>query len=288
MELIYMLPFFINSNHQYHNDELLMAKDCFQSLSQNNNVKLILYNQGSLTNEEINLILADYNLDCDIIGSGVNVGIPKSRYQMVNYLLANYPEARYVAEIHLDMIFPRDWDKPLIAYLEEHDDPIIGPRILRKFNNKFYLQDNGAEVNFIGTLEDKIQLLQTLTENRSVYNFVHPLIHKLEALRNIHFYDPGFLTGYQNFEDTSLLIGYRYYMGTRSNWKPKCHFGSCVFHQIEGQRLNLPSMDDYAKNLEGLIKQYGAYGIYEWYRMDNNPFWLNLFNSLIINKSAYE
>ncbi len=289
MKLVYMLPFFINNSSQYFNEELKIAKDCLQSLSLSNDVKLIIYNQGSLTNSELTLILSNYsNIDFDIIGSGVNVGIPKSRYKLVNYLLENYSDTRYVAEIHLDMIFPPNWAKPLITYLEEHDDPIISPRILRKINNKFYLQDNGTEINFAGNLEDKTQILQSLTEKSLVFNFVHPVIHKLEALRSIHYYDPGFLTGHQNFEDTSILIGYRYYMGTRSNWKPKCYWESCVFHQIEGQRLNILNTKDPQKNLDGLIRQYGAYGIYEWYAMDGNPFWLNLFNQLIVDKSAYE
>lgn len=282
MKVGYVVTLYIDEN----TTDLEMTRECLESLTYSDDVCLFIYNQGCLSTNEIHLLLSPYNFEYYILGSGENVGIPKARYVLIDYILKNHPEIEYIAEIHLDMIFMPNWHKPLISFLDSNADPMICPRIIKADNNNFYVQDTDTLVTLPNELDKKIFALEDFTEDAVIFNFTNPVIYKSEALRGVNFYDTGFLTGMQTFEDTSLLIGFSYYMGTRSNWKPKCYLNSCVFHKIEGQRLRVMTEDDYNKNLHGLITQYGAYGIQQWYKMDGNEYWNEVYQSMIIDKTA--
>jgi hypothetical protein len=288
MKLAYMVTFYVDKTSPTYEQDLIMTKECFESLSFSEGVVLFIYNQGNLTNEEISSLVKPYEFEFYIIGSGKNVGIPKARYRLTKYILNNYPETEYIAEIHLDMIFMPNWHIPLINYLANTDEPIISPRIISNEHSDFLIHDKRVPVDFSGSLQTRVNKLLSLTENKLIYGFTHPAIHKVEALKNINYFDGGFLTAKQNFEDDSILLGYRYYMGTRVNWKSKCNLNSCVFHKIGAQRFRIEKNDDYNKNLNGFIRQYGAYGMLEYYKMNGNRGYDNIYKSMILDKNAYD
>ncbi len=291
MDLIYMLPFFINDSKEYFNYEMNMAKECFESLKDCGSIKLIIYNQGILTNKEIENLLNSYsNISYDIMGSGVNEGIPKARYRMLKYIFDKYSEAKYIAEIHLDMIFTPNWDKPLIEYLENSDEPIISPRILiQEECGKYRFIDNEIGVDFPSSLLERVNMLNSCCEDRVIEGFAHPIIHKVEILKNINPYDVGFLTGKQGYEDDSIILGYNYYIGTRHKWSPKISFKTCVYHKGVGQRDKVDNINiDFNQNVNGLNAQYGAYGFKELYRITGKSSFLDLYNQCVRDKEAYK
>jgi hypothetical protein len=288
MKLAYMLLFYVDKTSPMYEQDLVMIKECFESLTFSEGVEMFIYNQGNLTNEEISLLVKPYNFEFHIIGSGKNVGIPKARYRLTKYILNNYPETEYIAEMHLDMIFMPNWHIPLINYLANTDEPIISPRIISNETSEFLIYDKWMPIDFSGSLQTRINKLLSFTENKLIFGFTHPAIHKVEALKDIHYYDPGFLTAKQNFEDDSILLGYRYYMGTRVDWKPKCNLNSCVFHKIGAQRFRILEDDDNNKNLHGFIQQYGAYGMLEYYKMRKIKGYDSIYNSMVLDKNAYD
>lgn len=291
MKVGYIVTLYISKDSNYYENDLKLARDCFESLTYSDDVCLFVYNQGDLTVDEINGLIGPYNLEYHILGSGENVGIPKAKYIIVNHILNNFPEIEYIAETHLDMIFMPNWHIPLIEFLKETDEPMVCSRIICGTNNYYTIQDTGEVVQLPSDVKSMSFKLQELAEDKILpNNFTHPAIYQAKDLRGINFFDVGFLTGKQNFEDTSILIGFSYYMGTKNNWMIKCCLNSCNYHRIEGQRLRTQASDDYNKNLHGLITQYGAYGIKQWYTMTgcNNPYWSQIYESLIINKNAYD
>ena len=288
MKIGYVVTLFIDKGGQFYDTDIGMTRKCFESLTYSDDVCLFIYNQGGLSEEEVHDLLKPYNLEYYILGSGVNVGIPKARYTIINHILTHYPEIQYIAEIHLDMIFMPNWHLPLVEFLQKNEDPMVCPRIVQGSDNNFTLQDNNAKVQLSSDLKSKVNDIQSFTEDKVINNFTNPVIYKAEALRGVHYYDIGFLTGKQTYEDTSLLIAFRYYMGTRYNWVPRCYLKSCVYHQIEGQRLRVMTGEDASKNLMGMVQQFGAYGIEQWAIMDNNNFyWHDVYKSMIIDKDAY-
>lgn len=290
MTCVCMLPFFINKQEHLFDSDMKMAHDCLKSLTYSQDLKLVLYNQGGLTNQELNEYLRNFDLDYDIIGEGMNVGITMARYRSLQYIYQNYITANYIAEIHVDMIFSQNWHKPLIDYLASSEEPLISPRILSCKNSTYEFFDNAELVSRLpDTVEAVMALLQKSTKDNIVEGFVHPVVHKVNVLKNIPAYDVGFLTGKQNFEDDSLLLGYNYYLGTAKQWKPKCCLHSCVYHKVVGQRSQLPNIpEEWQKNFLGLFTQYGAYGLKELTRIhDNHPFFYAQYRNCIVDRQAY-
>ena len=127
----------------------------------------------------------------------------------------------------------------------------------------------------LGNEELMNDLLNQLTFDKVVEGFVHPVLHRSEVLKAVGGYDTRFLQGKQGYEDDSLLIGYRYYLGTKINWKPKCLLKTRVYHATLAQRISLIDKNqDFQKNLRGLIYQYGVKGLMELSSIyeDNNHF----------------
>ncbi|WP_093796630.1 class I SAM-dependent methyltransferase [Sporomusa acidovorans] len=290
MNCVCMLPFFINKNEALFESEMKMAHDCLKSLAYSQDLKLVIYNQGSLTNQELNEYLQNFDLDYDIIGDEINVGITMARYRSLQYIYQKYCAVNYIAEIHVDMIFSPNWHKPLIDCLESSEEPLISPRILSLKNNTYEFFDNAESVSSLpDTVEEVMALLQNSAKDGIIEGFVHPVIHKVSILKNIPVYDVGFLTGKQNFEDDSLLLGYSYYLGTAKRWKPKCCLHSCVFHKVVGQRSQLPNIrEEWQRNFQGLFTQYGAYGLKELSRIhDNHPFFYAQYRNSVMDRQAY-
>jgi len=290
MSCVCMLPFFINKSESLFESDMKMAHDCLKSLAYSQDLKLVIYNQGGLTNQELTEYLQSFTLDYDIIGDGINVGITMARYRSLQYIYQKYSAANYIAEIHLDMIFSQNWHKPLIDYLESSEEPLISPRILSFKNSAYEFFDNAASIGSLpDTVEEVMALLQKSVKDGIVEGFVHPVIHKVSILKNIPAYDVGFLTGKQNFEDDSLLLGYNYYLGTSKQWKPKCCLHSCVYHKVLGQRTQFPNTEgEWLKNFQGLFTQYGAYGLKELSRIQDSPqFFYHQYRNSVVARQAY-
>lgn len=271
MDIIHTLPFFVRGERKEQDLRLIQA--CFQSLSQTENSLVVIYNQGCMSEAEIENALSQYNLEYIIIGEGHNVGIPMARQKCFEYIWANYPNVPYASEIHVDMIFPKDWHKPIIEFLEQSNEPMASPCLLTRagelhplYRTRVMVQMPEITVNNVLSLLQKISSQYYSQEPQE--GFVHPVIHKSNILRQVGGYDLKFLTGKQGYEDDSLLLGYSYYMGTASSWRPKCIPTSWVYHETLAQRTSLGDMnEDMNKNLDGLIQQYGAYGIKELARI---------------------
>ncbi|WP_152393326.1 hypothetical protein [Paenibacillus guangzhouensis] len=268
MKIVHTLPLLIRGEFSY-DDDLRMAKTCFESLRMSDDCLVVVYNQGCFSNEDLREILTSYDLQAVILGHGENVGIAQGRQTCFEYIWEHHGDVEYISEIHLDMVFPPQWHVPLVDYLVSTDEPMISPGIvtiygvLQPFNDEIAIPDN---------TEALIAMLSDLNREETREGFVHPVVHKASVLREIGGYDTRFLKGKQGYEDDSLLLGYLYYMGTRTNWKPKCYLKSWVYHATMAQRMALPDKHlEFALNKEGLIRQYGAYGLKRLSTIHRNP-----------------
>ncbi|RPF42848.1 glycosyl transferase family 2 [Thermodesulfitimonas autotrophica] len=248
-------------------DDLAMADLCLGSLARSAPGALVVfYNQGLLTNEALRSFANRYNLRAEILGRGENVGIAAGRTACFEHVWANFPEVAFISELHVDMAFPMGWVSPLLAFLKRTGEPMVCPGILTR-EGELHPEGKGKKVVPVVPLYDLAalcRLLATLTEERVVAGFVHPVVHRSVALREVGGYDLRFLKGKQGFEDDALLLGYRYYMGTKSGWRPKCLLSVRVFHATLFQRMFLPDKElEFNRNLSGLITQYGIKGLLE-------------------------
>ncbi|WP_368490416.1 class I SAM-dependent methyltransferase [Clostridium sp. BJN0013] len=277
---IYMIPFFINKEN--YDEDIDMAYQCLESLSYSKDVNLLIFNQGCLSNKELDSILQKFNFNYKLLGNGENIGITLSRYIGFRYIIENYSHVDYVTEAHVDMIFPPNWQDPLIDYLNSSEEPMISPKIVTNFSDEI-------SSNTTISLADKIKYLSTKGEDKITQGFVHPVIHKLSILKELCPYDVGFLTGTQGYEDDSILLGYNYYMGTGKKWVPKIYHKSCVYHKTLFQRFKLPNLSEsFNKNYQGLKLEYGSYGLKELARIypDNN-FFITEYHKSIVDPDIY-
>jgi hypothetical protein len=257
-EIAYTLPFLLLSD-----TDLQMADECFRSLEAvNAEGVLVLFNQGCLSNPQIDSLMKNYRIPYILLGQGENIGIPAARQACFEYVWKNLPGIAYVAEIHVDMIFTPDWIDILTRWLSEQDEPMIAPGILTAFGELHPEQKGIKTINVPSGYDEILSLLPTLTSDKVLQGLVHPVVHRTDCLQAVGGYDTRFLKGRQGYEDDSLLLGYRYYMGTRNDWKPKACLRARVFHRSLAQRIHMPDIREQCdRNLEGLIKQYGLYGL---------------------------
>ena len=126
-QVIHTLPFLIRNP-----DDLKLAEVCLDSLAKSDpNGLVVLYNQGVLTNKELEGFLKNYYLQFNVIGEGINIGIGQGRMACFQYIWSRFSHIKYISEIHLDMFFPRNWVKELIYFLEKNTwEPMICPGIL--------------------------------------------------------------------------------------------------------------------------------------------------------------
>ncbi|MFF3103242.1 hypothetical protein [Viridibacillus arvi] len=270
MKIIHTMPL------MYQSSDLTLFEQCFESLGESDEKFIVIYNQGNLSKSVLEEKLAHYKIPNVILGDGENIGIAQARQKCFEYIWGNFKEVGYISEIHLDMVFPKNWYEPLIHFLETTDEPMVSPGILTSSGE---LQPVGRFIVLPQNKENMISILESLAEEVVSERFVHPVIHKANALKVIGGYDLQFFKGKQGYEDDSLLLGYLYYMGTRTNWRPKCYLKSWVYHATMAQRMSVPDKHlDFQANKEGLFLQYGAYGMKHLSHLHQNQ---TFFNSLL-------
>lgn len=271
MEMIYTLPFFIRDKEPYYSHDLELAHRCFSSLQYSDDVLVVLYNQGCLEQDKLTNFLSAYEIDTVIIGDGINVGIAQSRQFCFEYIWNNYSQVPFICEMHLDMVFLKNWHIPLINFLKDSEEPVISPGIITA-NGEVHPINKGVSVVEVPQKYKELKnLLNSQKQDEICEGFVHPVIHKSHVLKDIGGYDYHFLKGKQGYEDDSILLGYLYYMGTRTNWRPKAYLKSYVYHAAMAQRMTLKGKEeDFNLNLRGLFYQYGGYGFKHLSRLHNN------------------
>jgi len=262
-QVVHTIPFLIRTHA-----DLKLAEICLESLGESDpNGIVVLYNQGILTNRELEVFLKNFKLQFNVLGEGVNIGIGQGRMACFQYIWARLPDTKFISEIHVDMFFPKGWLEELVSFLEDNaGEPMICPGILT-FKGELHPEEKEktmiTEIPF-GNQEQMNNLLTKLTFDKVLEGFVHPVLHRAEALKAVGGYDARFLKGKQGYEDDSLLIGYRYYLGTKNNWLPKCYLKTRVYHATLAQRASLEDKNqDFQKNLRGLVYQYGVKGLME-------------------------
>ena len=258
MSIIHTMPLLIRSG-EAESEDIKMLAVCLESLSLTENSTVVIYNQGTLSRDDLTRLCSRYNLNVIILGEGSNVGIAQARQACFRYIWENHPETEYISEIHVDMVFPRNWHVPLTQCLSCSEEPMLSPGILTLSGE---LQPIGSRIQLPATYIELIEVLNQLPRAEISVGFVHPVVHKSAVLQQIGGYDTDFLKGKQGYEDDSLLLGYLYYMGTRSGWRPKCLLSSWVYHATMAQRMSLPDRhEQFHLNEKGLFQQYGAYGM---------------------------
>ena len=254
MKLVHTLLFMLRQNHEP--EDIKLAVNCLTSLVKSTSKTVVIYNQGSMSNVVLQAFVAPFGLDCHIIGDGANVGTVLGRRKCLEYIWETLPDTQYISEVHLDMLFPPNWEDKLVEYLENNDEPVISSGIIDSKGKMPFLNKTAVLPDPIGQCGDFLVTLQT---DRILEGFTNPCIHKSEILRATEGYNPKFLKGRQCFEDDSMLLGYYYYYGTRRCWHPKINYNTVVYHAVAGQRLGV--WDNIAVNYAGLVKQYGVMGL---------------------------
>jgi hypothetical protein len=278
MKLVHTLLFLFRPD--LYAMDIAMAQACLRSLEASAYKKVVVYNQGFLSNEQVTEFLSAYDLDCVVIGGGTNAGTAIGRQSCFQHIWEHEPDTEYISELHLDMRFTSHWEDPLIEYLENNEEPLISCGIIDKngqlpFLNKQVIFPDASGVNE--------EFLAGLRENSIVHGFTNPCLHVSKILKATGGYNALFLKGGQCFEDDSMLLGYYYYYGTKANWQPKINYNSVVYHAVAGQRLS--TSGNVMVNFNGLVKQYGAMGLKALSGLHESPwhkrFFFDQYNSIV-------
>ncbi len=252
-KLAHTLLFFIRE--QYHAQDIALVCACLGSLAKGGRAPVIIYNQGCLCNEQVHTLLGGYDLETHIIGSGENTGTTVGRQACFEYIWNTLPDIAYISELHPDMLFTPHWADILCAYLDANNEPMISSGIINN-GGVIPFSNRSAPLPSGGITRD---FLEELAEDRIVHGFNNPCVHRAQALRAAGGYNPRFLTGKSCFEDDSMLLGYLYYCGIQSGWRPKVNLNAMVYHATAGQRVGLGH--NQLDNFNGLVRQYGAMGL---------------------------
>lgn len=261
MKIALSLPLLIREDPRVSRIDVSMLINCIKSLQGNDESLIVIYNQGSFfTNETLRVFLKDYEINFDVIGEGINVGIPIARQMCFEHVWENYPEIEYQAEIHLDMIFYKGWYKEVINFMKKNpDEPMVSPAIINAQGQNIIDSTKTYKIPY--SVEECMRLLEYIKIDKVFEKLVHPAIHNATALKDIGGIDLRFFKGKQGYEDYSMLIAYYNYLGTSKKWKPKIYANSTVLHGVAQQRWTLDNVqEDIAINEEGLYQQYGAMG----------------------------
>lgn len=272
MRLIHTLLFMLRPN--YIAEDLQLATTCLRSLEKSAYTEVVVYNQGFWDNKDVEAFLQGFALKCTVIGDGINVGTVIGRQSCFEHVWRQMPDTEMLSELHLDMIFTHQWEAPLVAYLDTHDQPLVSCGIVDKDGAMSFLETPPAP---LPPLEgDMDTYLVNLRRDQVVHGFTNPCIHKSAILRATGGYNASFLTGKQAYEDDSMLLGYYYYYGTRADWKPQVCYQSVVYHHLAGQRLGMN--DSVMINYGGLVRQYGATGLLHLSRLHRSPWHIRFFS----------
>lgn len=255
MRLMHTLLFLCRENRR--EEDFGMVGTCLKSLEKSRYPSVVVYNQGSLSNDELKAYLKTFALEFHILGEGVNTGTTVGRQACLRYIWEAFPDTEYISEIHPDMIFPPHWEDAPVAYLESHDEPIVSCGIVDRAGRMPFLD---RTVELPASPDGYGDFLESLKEDTVLHGFTVPCIHVSQILKETGGYDPAFLVGKQCFEDDSMLLGYYYYYGMRANWYPKVCYHSVVYHAVAGQRMGLDG-GNVMVNFGGLVRQYGAVGL---------------------------
>lgn len=261
MKLVHTLLFLLRQE----NDRKL-AYQCLHSLENSTYQTVVIYNQGDLGNEELKNFLKPFHLDCHIIGDSTNVGTTVGRQKCFEYIWEKMPDTCYISELHLDMLFPPNWEEPLTGYLESNDEPLVSCGIVNKKGEMPFLNKHAELPEAIAQYPDFLMELRT---DRVVHGFTNPCVHVSHILKKTGGYNAAFLKGRQCFEDDSMLLGYYYYYGTKRGWYPKVNYNSVVYHEIAGQRMTAGGKS--ADNFNGMVKQYGVMGLKALSELHSSP-----------------
>lgn len=270
MALVHTLLFFIRGDH--YSEDILQAEMCLSSLSRSKYKNVVLCNQGCISNGDVLKLVSRYDLNCTILGDGSNIGIVEGRQACFEYVWKRFPEAGYISELHLDMIFPAGWENSLLEHLHHYDEPMISCGIIDKAGLCAGLPEKSRRLPDGASKWD--EFLRSLRRDLIIPGFTHPCIHVLKILKAVGGYDIEFLKGTQCYEDDSLLLSYYYYYGTRRDWRPQINYNSVVYHGIATQRLGL---GDGLINYLGLIQQYGIMGQRHLSELHANPWQKKFF-----------
>ncbi len=254
MSLVHTLLFMFR--HKYAMEDTQLASNCLKSLELSSYKTVVIYNQGEMSNEALKVFVAPFDLECHIIGDGINAGTVIGRQKCFEYIWENLPDTDYISELHMDMYFTSHWEDELVEYLENNDEPIVSCGIIDKDGQMPFLNKKAALPQNMAQFDE---FLRELKSDDIVHGFTNPCVHVSKILRETGGYNAQFLKGRQCFEDDSMLLGYYYYYGTKRGWYPKINYNSVVYHAVAGQRLNV--WDSIKVNFGGLVKQYGAMGL---------------------------
>lgn len=264
MRLIHTLLVFIRENNE--EEDVKTLNQCLESLEKSTYKTVVIYNQGFWDNERVESFVRKFDLNPIIIGRAKNDGIVKGRQSCFEYVWENYPDTEFITELHLDMMFTYNWEDPLIEYLIENGEPVVGCGIVDKNSDLMY---TGLKATVIPEdINEIYSYLTSLRRDLVINGFTHPCIHKSNILKEIGGFDTRVLKGNLGFEDDSCLLGYFYYYGTKANWRPKVCYKSVVYHATEKQRFGTGG--EIWKNFDGLVKQYGAMGLLQLSRVHVN------------------
>ncbi|RYD03050.1 hypothetical protein N752_21810 [Desulforamulus aquiferis] len=276
--IVHTMPLFIKDKH-----DLSLANSCFSSLAKYYPDSLIvLFNQGKLTNAELTKYLRQFKLRFHILGKGSMVSLALARGTCLNYLWKYLPDIKYISEIAQDMIFPSHWLDEMINFLNTHQDqPMVCPGIINYRGERYPQESDRLILENIPTndLNGMNEFLSSLSIEKELEGFAYPVVHRAEALKAVGGYNTSFLKGPQGFENDCLLLGYRYYMGLKHNWKPICCLKTYVY---QGSTIlqTIPGNEGEA-NLKGLIHMYGLKGIMELEQIhQNNTYYKELYEEL--------
>lgn len=265
--LIHTLPLLLRQEELV--EDLAMLEACLSTLALSPQRSVIIYNQGCLTNEELQQLISEWGVEAHILGDGQNIGIAPARQVCFEYIWRELPQTVWISEIHVDMIFPAHWYAPLLSYLEASGEPMVSPGIVMASGE---MQPLGGKTTVQTTTEGWLELLATLPRDEVVHGYSHPVIHRNEDLRAISGYDIRLLKGKQGYEDDSLLVAYSYYIGTRQRWRPRVCLQSWVYHATLAQRMSIADKHiDFARNELGLVAKYGIEGLRELARLHEQP-----------------
>lgn len=254
MRLVHTLLYLYREDRAAEDSNMTAA--CLKSLEKSTYNTVVIYNQGTKSNDELMEELKAFRLDVHVIGDGVNVGTAMGRQKCFEYIWTHMPDTEYISEIHPDMILASRWEDVLVNYLDSHDEPLISCGIVDQHGNMPFLN---KRVSVDVARPDFDEFLAGLRTDQVVRGFTCPCIHVSEILKEIGGYNTAFLKGRQCFEDDSMLLGYYYYYGTKRAWYPKVNYNSVVYHAVAGQRLNMRG--NVMVNFNGLVRQYGAMGL---------------------------
>ncbi len=260
MKIAFSLPLLIREEKNYVNGDIKLLNNFLETLQGCEDAILIIYNGGCLTDGVLNSIMKNYDINYEIIGSRTNVGLPTVKQRNFEYIWRNYKEVPYIASLHLDMVFYKEWYKSLINYLEEHpEEPMVSPGVINSTGN--YSMDLDKVIKPPKDLNELVNLIQSIKVNKVIEGFANPAIHRASLLKEIGGIQTSFFRDDQGDEDYSILMGYYNYMGAKLDWKPKMCGTSTVYHGMMSQRSTVEDFKEHMiLNYRGLYELYGAYG----------------------------